>query len=196
MPVPNAQFKVGDKAVYPAQGVVEVLDIEEKDIAGVRQRFYVLRIVDTDRKVLVPVGNADIVGLRRLISEQETQDVFEVLRERTPARDAQTWNRRYRQFMDKIKTGSIYEVAEVLRDLCRVRDDRPLSYGERRMFNAARSLLGKEVAIARDEPEEAVTQEIEAALSTEQYRFGRRPRASPRARQRRHRRAPRPGQSG
>ena len=81
------QFKVGDKAVYPAQGVAEVIDIEEKDIAGTRQCFYVLRILDTDRKILVPVKNATAVGLRQVISEPEIQEIFDILRERTIAFD-------------------------------------------------------------------------------------------------------------
>jgi CarD family transcriptional regulator len=166
MSVPDCQFKVGDKAVYPAQGVAEVVDIEEKDIAGSRQRFYILRVLDTDRKILVPVRNAVTVGLRHVISEQETQEIFAILRERATASDNQTWNRRYRGFMDKIKTGSIYDVAEVLRDLYRLKTDKQLSYGERRMLDTARSLIGKEVAVARDQTEDAVRQEIEAIFLT------------------------------
>jgi CarD family transcriptional regulator len=156
------QFKVGDKAVYPAQGVAEVVDIDEKDIAGNRQRFYVLRILDTDRKIMVPVNNASAVGLRQVISEQEIREIFDILRERTIAFDNQTWNRRYRGFMDKIKTGSIYDVAEVLRDLYRLKTDKQLSFGERRMLDTARSLIVKEIAIARDQTEEQVKNEIEA----------------------------------
>jgi CarD family transcriptional regulator len=156
------QFKVGDKAVYPAQGVAEVVNIEEKDIAGNRQRFYVLRILDTDRKIMVPVSNASAVGLRQVISEQEIREIFDILRERTIAFDNQTWNRRYRGFMDKIKTGSIYDVAEVLRDLYRLKTDKQLSFGERRMLDTARSLIVKEIAIARDQTEEQVKTEIEA----------------------------------
>src|SRR3954463_8702776 len=91
---PEVEFKVGDKAVYPAQGVAEVISIEEKDIAGARQRFYVLRILDTDRKIMVPVTNASAVGLRQVISEVEIREIFDILRERTVAFDNQTWNRR------------------------------------------------------------------------------------------------------
>ena len=156
------QFKVGDKAVYPAQGVAEVVNIEEKDIAGNRQRFYVLRILDTDRKIMVPVSNASAVGLRQVISEQEIREIFDILRERTIAFDNQTWNRRYRGFMDKIKTGSIYDVAEVLRDLYRLKTDKQLSFGERRMLDTARGLIVKEIAIARAQTEENVKTEIES----------------------------------
>ena len=166
MPLTNTQFKVGDRAVYPAQGVAEVVNIEEKDIAGSRQSFYILRILDTDRKIMVPIRNADAVGLRQVISEQQTLEIFEILRERPSTSDHQTWNRRYRGFMDKIKTGSIYDVAEVLRDLYRLKTDKQLSYGERRMLETARGLIGKEVAIARAQTEEAVKQEIEAIFFT------------------------------
>ena len=155
----DVKFKVGDKAVYPAQGVAEVIKIEEKDIAGTRQRFYVLRILDTDRKIMVPVSNASAVGLRQVISEQEIREIF---KERTIAFDNQTWNRRYRGFMDKIKTGSIYDVAEVLRDLYRLKTDKQLSFGERRMLDTARTLIVKEIAIARAQTEEQVKTEIEA----------------------------------
>ena len=157
-----SEFKVGDKAVYPAQGVAEVVSIEERDIAGARQRFYVLRILDSDRKIMVPVKNAETVGLRSVICEEEIREIFEILRERTVAFDNQTWNRRYRGFMDKIKTGSIYDVAEVLRDLYRLKTDKQLSFGERRMLDTARGLIVKEIAIAREQTEEQVRTEIES----------------------------------
>jgi CarD family transcriptional regulator len=162
----DVKFKVGDKAVYPAQGVAEVIRIEEKDIAGVRQQFYVLRILDTDRKIMVPVANAGAVGLREVISELEIREIFDILRERTLGFDNQTWNRRYRGFMDKIKTGSIYDVAEVLRDLYRLKTDKQLSFGERRMLDTARTLIVKEIAIARKQTEEQVKTEIEAIFVT------------------------------
>jgi CarD family transcriptional regulator len=154
-------FKVGDKAVYPAQGVAEVVSIEEKDIAGNRQKFYVLRILDTDRKIMVPVNNAVNVGLRPPISEQEIREIFEILRERTIAFDNQTWNRRYRGFMDKIKTGSVFDVAEVMRDLYRLKAEKSLSFGERRMLETARSLIVKEIAVARRKTEAKIQAEIE-----------------------------------
>ena len=157
----EVEFKVGDKAVYPAQGVAEVISIDERDIAGSRQRFYVLRILDTDRKIMVPVSNANAVGLRQVISEQEIREIFDILKERTIGFDTQTWNRRYRGFMDKIKTGSIYDVAEVLRDLYRLKASKQLSFGERRMLETARSLIVKEIAVARKKTEEKIQAEIE-----------------------------------
>ena len=103
-----------------------------------------------------PRRNASAVGLRQVISEQEIREIFDILRERTIAFDNQTWNRRYRGFMDKIKTGSIYDVAEVLRDLYRLKTDKQLSFGERRMLDTARALIVKEIAIARKQTEEQV----------------------------------------
>lgn len=162
MQVAKSEFKVGDKAVYPTQGVTEVVNIEERDIAGSRQRFYVLRILGGDKRIMVPVKNAQAVGLRSVVSEDEVLEIFEILRERTVAFDNQTWNRRYRGFMDKIKTGSIYDVAEVLRDLYRLKTDKQLSFGEKRMLDEARSLIVKEIAIARGQTEDDVKNEIEA----------------------------------
>ncbi len=158
-------FKVGDKAVYPAQGVAEVISIEERDIAGARQRFYVLKILDTERRIMVPVSNARNVGLREVISEPQIKEIFEILREHNSQFDTQTWNRRYRGFMDKIKTGSIYDVAEVLRDLYWLKNDKTLSFGERRMLDTARNLIVKEIAIARRKSEDDVQSEIESIFT-------------------------------
>jgi CarD family transcriptional regulator len=158
----SQEFKVGDKAVYPARGVAEVVSIDEKDIAGTRQRFYVLRLLDTDHKIMVPVGNAANIGLRRPISEAEIRQIFKILKVKDIQFDNQTWNRRYRGFMDKIKTGSIFEVAEVLRDLSRLKVEKDgLSFGERQMLEKARGLIVKEIAVARGKPEDKVLAEIE-----------------------------------
>ncbi len=159
-------FKVGDKAVYPAQGVAEVISIEEKEIAGQRQQFYVLRILDTNRKIMVPVLNAKQVGLRPPVSEPEIVEIFTILKERTLAFNNETWNRRYRGFMDKIKTGSVFDVAEVMRDLYRLRAEKALSFGERRMLETARALIVKEIAISRANTEDIVQAEIEQIFET------------------------------
>jgi CarD family transcriptional regulator len=115
---------------------------------------------------MVPVKNAHAVGLRSVVSEEEIEEIFAILRERTVAFDNQTWNRRYRGFMDKIKTGSIFEAAEVLRDLYRLKAEKNLSYGERRMLETARSLIVKEIAVARTCSEEQTISEIEAIFQS------------------------------
>jgi CarD family transcriptional regulator len=155
------QFRVGDKAVYPAQGVAEVLRIEQREISGQPQSFYVLRVLDTDMRILVPVEKAQHVGLRAIIAEREIREIFNILREKEVHVDKQTWNRRYRGFMEKIKTGSLFEVAEVFRDLYRLKATKPLSFGERRMLDTAKNLVVKELSIARGAPEAKIERELE-----------------------------------
>lgn len=157
-------FKVGEMAVYPAQGVVEVVGIEEKEISGSPQKFYVLRIVDTDMRIMVPVAKAHEVGLRPVIEEDEIQEVFEILREEQVHIDKQTWNRRYRGFMEKIKTGSLFEVAEVYRDLYRLKATKTLSFGEKRMLDTAKNLIVKELSVARETEEPKMEKELEAVF--------------------------------
>lgn len=153
-------FKIGDKAVYPAQGVTEITGIESKEIMGNQEIFYVLRVLDTDKKIMIPVGKVDSVGLREVIGEGEVEQVYEVLRERTVKLDQTTWNRRYRRYLEKIKTGSVYDVAEVLRDLYMLKVEKPLSFGERKMLDTARQLLVTELSVARSVDEKALEKEI------------------------------------
>lgn len=157
----NKEFKVGDVAVYPAHGVGEVQSIEEREIAGNRHKFYILKILDTGMTIMVPTGNVRSVGLREVINESEVDIVYDILRERDISINEQTWNRRYREYMDKIKTGSIYEIAEVLRDLMLLRYEKELSFGERKMLDTARYLIVKELAIAQEMTEETLAEEID-----------------------------------
>lgn len=159
------QFQIGDKAVYPAQGVAEIVGIEEKEISGKIQRFYCLRILDTDMRILVPVDKADQVGLREVVHQDQIQEVYDILREKEVHIDKQTWNRRYRGFMEKIKTGSLFEVAEVFRDLYRLKNTKTLSFGERRMLDTARSLIVKELSVAKGTTEAKVERELEKLFS-------------------------------
>src|SRR6266542_2483429 len=131
-------FKVGDKAVYPGQGVGEVMGIEHKEVAGQRQSFYVLRILDNGMKIMIPMNKVGSVGLREIIGEKDVRRVYTILREKEVSVDSTTWNRRYREYMDKIKTGSVFEIAEVLRDLYLLRSDKDLSFGERKMLDTAK----------------------------------------------------------
>ncbi|MFA4974493.1 MAG: CarD family transcriptional regulator [bacterium] len=157
----NKEFKVGDVAVYPAHGVGTVQSIEEREIAGNKHKFYILKIMDTGMTIMVPTGNVRNVGLREVINDSEVDIVYEIMRERDISINEQTWNRRYREYMDKIKTGSIYEIAEVLRDLMLLRYEKELSFGERKMLDTARYLIIKELAIAQDMGEEEVAEEID-----------------------------------
>ena len=156
-----AQFKPGDKAVYPAHGVGEVKAIETREISGNRQTFYILKILENGMTIMVPTQNVKSVGLREIINEDQVDEVYEILRERDITVDNQTWNRRYREYMDKIKSGSVYEIAEVLRDLSLLKFEKELSFGERKMLDTARSLLVKELAIAQGISETDVLKEIQ-----------------------------------
>lgn len=153
-------FKVGDNAVYPGHGVGTVRAIETKEIFGKKQTFYTIEILDNGMKIMIPKDNVASVGLRSIISRKQANEVFRILRAKNIKIDNQTWNRRYREYMEKIKTGSIYEIAEVLRDLFLLKLDKELSFGERKMLDTARSLLIKELSLARKQQEAAVEEEV------------------------------------
>ena len=157
-----SHFKLGDMAIYPAQGVAVVIQIEEKEISGTKVTFYVLKVLDTDKRIFIPINKVDSVGLRKIISDVEISKVYDVLRERDVRIDTQTWNRRYRGYIDKIKTGSVFEVAEVLRDLCLLRENKTLSFGERKMLDMSRRLLVQELCVAKNMDETEVEEELEA----------------------------------
>jgi CarD family transcriptional regulator len=155
------QFEVGDKAVYPVHGVAEVVALEQRDIGGSKTPVYILKIIDTGMKIMVPTTNAGSVGLRDLINSKQVKEVYSILKDRDVPRDTQTWNRRYREYMEKIKTGSVFEIAEVLRDLCVLRMTKELSFGERKMLDTARGLLIKELALAKGVDDKAIAGEID-----------------------------------
>ncbi|OPL16387.1 MAG: CarD family transcriptional regulator [delta proteobacterium ML8_D] len=158
-------FNVGDLAVYPAHGVGLVEGIEEKSISGIEHIFYVIRILENDMKIMIPRKNAENIGLRRVISGNEVEQVYTILEKKDVEFTPQTWNRRYREYMDKIKTGSIFDLAAVLRDLYILQMDKPLSFGEKKMLDTAKSLLVKELSVAKDKREEEITEEIESIFN-------------------------------
>jgi CarD family transcriptional regulator len=160
------EFKVGENAVHPHHGVGEVTAVETKEIAGYKKTFYILRIVDSGMKVMVPTDAADRVGLRGIISKKEADKVIGVLREATVVAASQPWNRRHREYVEMLKSGSLFEVAKVLRDLTRLKTDKDLSFGERRLLDQARSLLVTELALARKVKEDRVEAEIQTILAS------------------------------
>jgi CarD family transcriptional regulator len=154
-------FTVGDLAVYPAHGVGRIERIESQEISGCSQDFYVMRILDNDMIIMIPTQNVDNVGLREIIGLKEVPKVFSILRKRDLPIDNQTWNRRYREYMEKIKTGSAFEVAEVYRDLLMLKVEKELSFGERKMLDTARNLLVKEISLAREVGEDQVEEDLD-----------------------------------
>ncbi len=155
----------GDMAVYPAHGVGIIRDIEVKQVGGTDLSFYVLEILENSMRIMIPTESSQSVGLRAIVDKEEVNGIFNILAEKDVELGTQTWNRRYREYTEKIKTGSVREVAVVLRDLFLLSADKDLSYGERKMLDTARNLLVKEISLACDEKEEQVSQEIEAIFS-------------------------------
>jgi CarD family transcriptional regulator len=153
-------FKVGEKVVYPAHGVGVIESIQARVVSGTEKQFYMLRIMDSDMTIMIPTENVETVGLRRVIGKEMVNKVYKILREKRVEIDQQTWNRRYREYTEKIKTGSVLEIAKVLRDLFVLKGDKELSFGERKMLDTARNLLVKELSIARSHPEEKIMEEL------------------------------------
>ena len=158
-------FKVGDLAVYPSHGVGVIEKVESREISGCRQDFYVMRILDNDMIIMIPTTNVQNVGLREIIGQTEVPRLYSILKKRNMAVDNQTWNRRYREYTDKIKTGSVFEVAEVYRDLLMLKLEKELSFGERKMLDTARNLLVKEISLAKKVEEEQIKKDLDKIFS-------------------------------
>jgi CarD family transcriptional regulator len=153
-------FEIGDKAVYPGHGVGVIEGIETKQISGREQSFFILRIVENGMTIMIPRDNVQAVGLRGVIRKIDVAKVIHILKDRDVTVDNQTWNRRYREYMERINTGSIYEIAAVLRDLHLLKVEKELSFGERKIMDTAKNLLVKELAIARKVKETDILREI------------------------------------
>lgn len=160
-------FKVGDNAVYPSHGVGIIKRIEEKVISGKKKSFYVLQVIENGMTIMVPTDNTAGVGLRALVSQQEVDEVFGILRDKQVKIDRTTWNRRYREYMEKIKTGSVREIAEVLRNLYLLKNSKDLSFGEKKMFDTAKSLLVREISMSNRLSESEVEAELTKALGSD-----------------------------
>lgn len=160
-PAQDMNFEEGQKVVYPGHGVGQIQSIESKEISGISISFYMIRILENDITVMVPTNKVANVGLRPIANESEVSKVYSMLKDKKIVVEQSTWNRRYREYMEKIKTGSIYEITEVLRDLCVLRTDKVLSFGEKKMLELAKGLLVRELAIAEDTDEPTVEAQIE-----------------------------------
>ena len=159
-------FKIGDIAVYPSHGVGVIQSIENKKISDFEQTFFIFRILDSDMTIMIPINNIESVGLRNVIHVEEVPKVYDILKKKNIEIENQTWNRRYREYMQKIKSGSVFEVAEVLRDLFILKLEKDLSFGERKMLDSARNLLVKELSVAQNSPEEIIEDNIRNIFSS------------------------------
>lgn len=147
-------FRVGDKVVYPHHGAAVIKGLEEKEFLGERRQYYVLRLAYGDLTLMVPADNTEEVGIRDVIARDELDKVFKVLRSKE-CRMPTNWSRRFKTHVEKLRSGDIYQVAEVVRNLSRREAEKGLSAGEKRMLTRARQILVSEVTFAAnvDEPE-------------------------------------------
>ena len=156
-------FKVGDKVVYPHHGAAVIERREKKEAFGEEREYLVLRLAYGDLTLMVPTDNTDEVGLRDVINDEEVEEVFAVLGKKE-ARMPTNWSRRYKNHVEKLKSGDIYQVAEVVRNLS-IRDkDKGLSAGEKRMLTRARQILVSELTFAIGVSEEVAEQKLNDAL--------------------------------
>jgi CarD family transcriptional regulator len=160
---PLRRFKVGDLAVYPAHGVGRIEAIETRIVNGETHDFYIMKVLENGMVIMIPIKNVESVGLRDIIDAKDIPRVYDIMRNhRDLAAETQTWNRRYREYMDKIKTGSLFDVAEVFRDLSLLKMSKDLSFGERKLYDTAQVLLVKELSTARQTDEKIIASEIDA----------------------------------
>lgn len=139
-------FEIGDYAVCPGHGVGQVVDIEEREMGGTTTKFYIVKVIANGMKVMVPTNSED--GIRALVDQKAVDGVFNVLKDHDVEVDNSTWNRRYREYMLKVKTGSLIEIAEVLRALFLLKKKKNLSFGEKKMLDQCKDLIAQEVSIS------------------------------------------------
>lgn len=165
---PARIFREGDLAVYPAHGVGRIESIEIKVVSGEKYEFYIMKVFESGMVIMIPTGNVNSVGLRDVIGEKEIPKLYAVIKKKQEGSgETQNWNRRYRDYMDKIKTGSLYDVAEVFRDLYLLKLTKDLSFGERKLYDTAQSLLLSELSTVRATDEETILAEIESLFIPE-----------------------------
>ena len=158
-----ASFNIGDKVVYPMHGAGIIEAIEEKEVLGEKHRYYIMKMPIGEMKVMIPMDNVEEIGLRQVIDDEGVEKVYHILRG-SVSKMSQNWNRRYRANMEKIKSGDIFEVAEVVRNLA-IRDrEKGLSTGERKMLDNARQILISELVLAQGATEEQVETDLNKLL--------------------------------
>ena len=157
-------YKIGDRVVYPMHGAGIIESIEEKEILGEKRQYYILKLPVGDMKVMIPINNCREIGLREVIDSDGVQKVMGILKEQS-SNMSTNWNRRYRANLEKIKSGNIYEVAEVVRNLVNRDREKGLSSGERKMLENARQILLSELVLATELEEDGAKSLIESAFA-------------------------------
>jgi CarD family transcriptional regulator len=163
-PPPHIEFEIGDNVVYPHHGAGKVLRKEVKEVLGESREYLTIKILHNDMTVMVPTENAALAGLRRVIDEETVKKVLAVLQDEC-SEMPKNWNRRFKHNRDKIKTGDIYELAEVVRNLAIRESQKGLSTGEKQMFTRAKKILASELMYALELDEDEVEEHIYGLLA-------------------------------
>jgi CarD family transcriptional regulator len=166
-------FAVGEVVVYPGHGVCKIEKIVERLMSGVNKRFFLLRALGAEMCILIPEDKIEHAGLRHVVDVQTAERILAILKEPDVVKvennhNKQSWNRRFREYMERIKTGNTVQIAEVLRTLSSVGLTKCLSFGEKRILNTSKALLAQEIAVAKRCSTDRALNEIEAALNGEQ----------------------------
>jgi CarD family transcriptional regulator len=151
-------FSIGDYAVCPGHGVGQICDIEERAVGSENKRFYIIRILANGMTVMVPTDSE--TGIRKLVGNDEVEIVYKLLTDHEVKVDNSTWNRRYREFSAKIKTGSVVEIAEVIRQLFLLKEKKALSFGEKKMLDQCRELLAQEFSLSNKLDKNSISEKI------------------------------------
>ncbi len=155
-------FKIGEYAVCPGHGVGQICDIEERDLGGETKNYYIIKIIANGMTVMVPTDSQ--TGIRGLVDDKEVEEVYGLLSDHDIQVDNSTWNRRYREYMIKIKTGSLTEIAEVLRDLFLLKSRKNLSFGEKKMLEQCRELIAQEISISGGDETTSIKTKIDSCF--------------------------------
>ena len=153
-------FKVGDYVVCPGHGVGQICSVETKEMNGEPIGYYTIKVVSNGMKVMIPTESKD--GVRALITTSDIQGVFNLLEDQTVKVDMSTWNRRHREYTLKVKTGSLLEIADVLRQLLLLKMTKKLSFGERKMLDQCKELIVKEISLSSGAPEGTISEKIDS----------------------------------
>lgn len=157
-------FNIGDYVVCPGHGVGQVADIETKILGDQEKNFYIIKLIANGMKIMVPTDSQD--GVRMLVGAEVVDDVFKLLGDHNVKVDTSTWNRRHRDYLLKVKTGSLVEIADVLRSLFLLKISKKLSFGEKKMMDQCKELIVKEIAISQGYDEDAISGRIDACFET------------------------------
>jgi CarD family transcriptional regulator len=159
-------FEIGQKAVFPAHGVGVIRSVTSMEFDGEESSFYEIKILNDGSTIFQNVERALAEGMRHIIPADAVERVLDVLRDRSKPADKQTWNRRYREYTQKIRTGDPLEVAAVLRDLALLKSEKTLSFGERKMYDKAFDLVMQELAVAMESDDETVKKMLEEIFNS------------------------------